>query len=90
MINKKEFFAHMSELYDENYHDDDTYKTLKAIIKIKDSSQIRELEELIAMSPKERLTYRFSLAANGKELTPRQVDQYLSMIEYALSNMDNN
>ncbi|NBP16034.1 hypothetical protein EBU95_16860 [bacterium] len=28
--------------------------------------------------------YRHSLAANGKELTPRQLDQYISTIQLAL------
>lgn len=90
MVNKKDFFAHMSELYDENYNDNDTYKTLKAILKIKDKGQLRELRDLICMSHKERLAYRHSLASYGKELTPRQVDQYISMIEYALSHIENN
>ena len=88
MINKKEFFAHMSELYEEEYNDDDTYKALKSIIKIKDKSHIKELKDLLGMSKNERLAYRHALAANGKELTPKQVDQYISMIEYALTHME--
>lgn len=88
MINKKDFFAHMSELYDEDYTNNDIYKTLKSIVKIKDRSQIKELRELLDMNKQERLAYRFALAAHGKELTPKQVDQYLSMIEYALLHMD--
>lgn len=90
MINKKDFFAHMSELYDEDYSDTDSYKTLKTIVKIKNETQIKELRELLDMDTDERLAYRHSLAAHGRELTPKQVDQYLSMIEYALSHMDNN
>lgn len=89
MVNKKDFFAHMSYLYEENYQDNDTYKTLKQIMKITDGGQIRELKDLTSMNKRERLLYRMALASNGKELTPRQVDQYISMIEYALSHMDN-
>lgn len=88
MVNKRDFFAHMSEVYDEDYKDDDTYKTLKSIMRTTDNSKITELRELILMNKKERLAYRRALAANGKELTPRQVDQYITMIEYALSNME--
>lgn len=88
MVNKREFFEHMSELYDEDYRDDDTYKTLKKIIKVKDEEKLKELKNITVMNKRERLAYRYALAANGKELTPRQVDQYITMIEYALSNME--
>lgn len=87
MINKREFFSYMSSLYDEEYTDDDTYKTLKSIMRTSDDIKINELRELILMNKKERLIYRQALASNGKELTPRQLDQYISMIEYAISNM---
>lgn len=87
MINKREFFSYMSSLYDEEYTDDDTYKTLKSIMRTSDDTKINELRELILMNKKERLIYRQALASNGKELTPRQLDQYISMIEYAISNM---
>jgi hypothetical protein len=77
----------MSTLYDEDYKDDDTYKTMKSIIKIKDKNYINELKDLTTMTKRERLAYRHALAANGKELTPRQVDQYISMVDYALTHM---
>lgn len=88
MINKREFFSYMSSLYDEEYTDDDTYKTLKSIMRTSDNKTIKELRELILMNKKERLIYREALASNGQELTPRQLDQYISMIEYAISNME--
>jgi len=88
MINKREFFSYMSSLYDEEYNDDDTYKTLKSIMRTTDNTKVKELRELILMNKKERLIYRQALASNGKELTPRQLDQYISMIEYAISNME--
>lgn len=88
MINKREFFAHMSQLYDEDYNDDDVYRTLKKIVKIKDEENIQELRNLTSLDRKGRLLYRYSLASNGKELTPTQVDQYITMIEYALSHME--
>jgi len=88
MVTKKEFFTHMSELYDEDYNDQEIYKTFKSIVKTKDKEQIRELKELVNMNPKHRLLYRHALATNGKELTPRQVDQYISAIEFAISNME--
>lgn len=78
----------MSELYDEEYNDIDSYKVLKSIIKTKDSNRIEELKNLVLMDHKERLLYRHSLASNGKEFTPKQVDQYISIVEYALSNLE--
>lgn len=88
MINKRDFFAHMSEIYEESYNDDDVYRTLKKIMKVTDEEKLKELKNITQMSVKERLAYRYAMAANGKELTPKQVDQYISMIEYALSHME--
>jgi hypothetical protein len=88
MITKKEFFLYMSELYEEPYTDSEAYRAYKEIINCTDKSKLRELRPLPKMKTKERLAYRHDLAANGKELTPRQLDQYLSMIELALSNIE--
>ena len=89
MVTKKEFSDYMTEMYgDEDYTD--LYKSFKTFSKIKDRGQIRELKDLVKMSPQRRLAYRHALAANGKELTPKQVDQYLSTIEYALLQIDEN
>lgn len=88
MINKRTFFAHMSEIYEEDFSDDDTYRTLRKIIRVKDEEKLKELKDITNMSQRERLAYRYAMAANGKELTPKQVDQYITMIEYALSNME--
>jgi len=88
MINKQDFFTYMSVLYEEDYQDADAYKTLKQVLRIKDKSQIKELKDLINMDKSKRLLYRHALAANGKELTPRQVDQYISIIEYALKHIE--
>ena len=88
MVNKEDFFTYMSALYEEEYNDTEAYKTLKQVIRLKDKTQIKELQSLLKMNRRQRLLYRHALAANGKELTPRQLDQYLSTIEYALKNME--
>lgn len=88
MITKKEFFTFMSEVYEDETIEDELYKSFKALTKVTDPRQIKELKNLVKMNSKERLIYRYSLAANGKEYTPRQVDQYLTMIEFALDNLD--
>lgn len=88
MVTKQEFFAYMSALYDEDYDDTEAYKTFKSIVKLKDEKKIKELKAIVNMTKAQRLLYRHSLAANGKELTPTQLDQYISTIDYALSNID--
>jgi hypothetical protein len=88
MVTKKEFFTYMSSMYNEDFDDDDIYKTFKSIVKLKDRDQIKQLKDLTLMNKQERLLYRHSLAANGKEFTPRQVDQYISMVELALEQID--
>lgn len=88
MTTKQEFFTYMSETYEENYQDSEGYKTYKEISSLKNKSQIKELKGLINMGVKDRLLYRHALASNGKELTPKQLDQYLSIIEYALKGKE--
>lgn len=77
----------MSELFEEVYDDPSGYKTYKEVVTLKNKSQIKEMKELTQMTKEERLIYRHALAANGKELTPRQLDQYLTIISYALDNI---
>lgn len=88
MITKKEFFQHMSEMYEEDYQDNEGYRTFKEVVTLKNKSHLKEMQELVKMDKRHRLAYRHALAANGKELTPRQLDQYLSAIEYALSSRE--
>jgi len=88
MKTKLEFFSHMSELFEEDYNDIEGYKTYREIVSLNNKGQIKEMQKLILMDQKERLLYRHALASNGKELTPRQLDQYLSIIEYALGNKE--
>lgn len=84
MVSKREFFNHISEMYDESYRDEDTYLLFKEILRTKDKAKLNELHDLTLMNKRERLAYRYALAANGKELTPLQLDMYLSAIQYAL------
>jgi hypothetical protein len=90
MVTKKEFTDYMSELYGDDNDYSDLYKSFKTFSRIKDKGQIRELRDLTKMDKRKRLLYRYALAANGRELTPSQVDQYMSTIEYALLQIDEN
>lgn len=88
MITKQEFFLHMSEIFEEDYKDTEGYRTFKEISNLKNKSQIKEMRDLTEMDRKTRLAYRHALAANGKELTPKQLDQYLTIIQYALDRIE--
>lgn len=89
MITKKEFTDYMTEMYGtEDYTD--LYKTFKTFAKLTDNEQISELRSLVKMDKRKRLIYRHAMAAHGKELTPTQLDQYISTIEYALLQIDEN
>lgn len=87
-VTKKQFFEYMSELYHEKYDDSNAYKILLDIMeRASDEKFLVELYEITTMTKKQRLVYRNELAVQGKEYTPRQIDQYISMIEYALEHL---
>lgn len=88
MITKQQFFVHMSELFNEDYKDIDGYRTYKEISNLKNKTQISEMKDLLKMDTNKRLLYRHVLASHGKELTPKQLDQYLSIVEYALDSVE--
>ena len=74
----------MTHIYGK-YEDTNGYKTLVEILdKAQDPYIYNELAEMIDFDEQDRLGYRNALACHGKELTPRQVDQYISIVEYAL------
>lgn len=88
-ITKKDFFDHMSELYHEKYNDANAYKILLDIIeRANDEKFLVELLDITTMTKREKLVYRYELAVQGKEFTPRQIDQYISLIEYALEHLE--
>lgn len=87
-INKKDFFKYMSDIYEEKYNDSNAYKVLLEIIEnASDATFLVKMVELVKMNPKQRLQYRYDMAVMGKEYTPRQIDQYLSMIQYAIEHI---
>lgn len=87
-VTKKDFFAHMSTIYKEKYKDNDGYNILIEIIEAAADAEIYdELYSLTKMDKADRLLYRYQLAVNGKEMTPKQVDQYITIITYALEHI---
>lgn len=86
MLSKREFFLYMSTVYEEKYDDEMSYKIFKQIVNMTDQDQLLELKEITTFNKKQKVRYRNALAEQGKELTPRQLDQYISLVELALEN----
>lgn len=85
-VTKKVFYEHMSKKLNTKYKDSSGYDILLDAIDMASNNDkiFMDLVELTLMSKTDRLIYRNDLACNGKELTPSQVNEYLTIIEYAL------
>ena len=83
---KKSFYEYMSLRFKTKYRDPDGYLTLLDVIQEADKSDeaFMDLAELTLMNKTDRLIYRNTMAVMGMELTPRQVDEYLAIVEYGL------
>ena len=84
---KKSFYEYMSERFNtKDYRNTEMYDTLLEVIAdaSSDDGRLMELAELTIMNKTDRLIYRNTMAVLGTELTPVQLDQYISTIEYAL------
>ena len=64
----------------------DTYQDLREQLSEEDDSAGEQMQQLTQMNSKERLVWRTCLAECGIELTPMQVDDYLKIVELALSD----
>ena len=83
---KKAFYEYMSERLNTKYKSSEGYLDLLDIITVADKSEesFMDLAELTLMNKTDRLIYRNKMACLGYEMTPRQVNEYLSTVEYAL------
>ena len=92
-MNKKEFEAAFNIFIDwEPSSDmDDAYDTYKDLVEqIADGSDfvITQMFRMSEMNTRERLKWRMCLAEEGIEMTPTQVDEYIILLELALSQSD--
>ena len=92
-MNKKEFEAAFNIFIDwEPSSDmDDAYKTYKDLVEqIAEGSDfvITQMFRMSEMNTRERLKWRMCLAEEGIEMTPTQVDEYIILLELALSQSD--
>ena len=86
---KKGYWKFMKDRHGSDFHrkdQNDAYDTLIATITegSKDDDSLTALIELTLLPKSNRLAYRTKLAELGEELTPVQLDMYISTIEYAL------
>ena len=87
---KKSFYEYMSLKFKRKYKDEEAYITLLDIVSraSKDDAVMMEMAELTLMTRADRMIYRNAMAISGIEMTPTQVDEYLSTIEYGLEYID--
>lgn len=83
---KKAFFEYMSTRLNTKWKNQEGYLTLLDVVAQADKSEsaFRDLAELTLMTKTDRLIYRNKMACEGVEMTPRQVDEYLCIVEYGL------
>ena len=83
---KKAFYEFMSKRFKEKYKDNQGYLTLLDVIQEADKSDesFMDLVELTMMNHTDRLIFRNKQACLGIEMTPAQVNEYISIVEYAL------
>ncbi len=86
---KKAFYEFMSERMNTKYKDSEGYEVLLDVILVAESSEssFMDLVELTLMNKTDRLIYRNKQACEGTEMTPLQVDEYLSIVEYGLEHV---
>jgi hypothetical protein len=62
----------------------ETYNDIMITREMGNNTDIRIMESLTIKTEQERLYWREKMAEQGIEMTPIQVDQYISIIEYAM------
>ena len=86
-MNKEIFNDVMRDLWGDEIDLSEAWETYSATMMTKELGEqmdIMLLESLPQMSTNKRLLWRTQLAEQGIEMTPTQVDQYISIIELAL------
>ena len=92
-MNKKEFEAAFNISIDWEMSSDindayDLYKDLVEQIAEGNDFAITQMFRMSEMNTQERLKWRMCLAEEGIEMTPIQVDEYIIVLELALSQSD--
>ena len=86
-MDKEIFLDTMRDLWGDEIDLQEAWETYNDIMITKEmgnNTDIRIMESLTIKTAQERLYWREKMAEQGIEMTPMQVDQYISIIEYAM------
>ena len=86
-MEKEMFMDTMKELWGDEINLQEAWETYRdAVMTIEsgDNMDIRMMESLTIKDAQQRLYWREQMAEHGIEMTPTQVDQYISIIEYVM------
>jgi len=85
---KMKFYRYMKEKYGKDFTDKDKISAFTTLIDViqecKTDENMTALVELTLLTKTDRLIYRNKMACLGTEMTPTQLNQYISIVEYAL------
>ena len=86
-MDKEIFLDTMRDLWGDEIDLQEAWETYNDIMITKEmgnNTDIRIMESLTIKTAQERLYWREKMAEQGIEMTPMQVDQYISIIQYAM------
>tara|TARA_B100000902_G_scaffold388366_1_gene433838 strand:+ start:1530 stop:1799 length:270 start_codon:yes stop_codon:yes gene_type:complete len=83
------FYKYMKDKYGKSFTDKDKVEAFDTLLELigemnESDNAMSTFIELTLLNKTDRLIYRNTMAVLGTELTPVQLDQYISTIEYAL------
>lgn len=86
---KMKFYKYMKDKYGKSFTDKDKVEAFDTLLELigemnESDNAMSTFIELTLLNKTDRLIYRNTMAVLGTELTPGQLDQYISTIEYAL------
>ena len=86
---KTKFYKYMKAKYGKNFCDKDKLDAYEELLDViqecsRSDENLSALVEITLLGKTDRLIYRNQMAVLGKEMTPLQLDMYISTIEYAL------
>ena len=85
-LDKRTLVDIMTEVYDDINNDElwDAYIDISDAIRYGSPQDIETYAEMTTMNMNEQLRWRHIMAEKGIELTPRQVEHYISIVELIL------
>lgn len=91
MITFKEYMTHMQKSYPDFVDHDNFYNVVLNVyksVRTEDKEYYLSVVDILSYDPFERRKYRNKMAEEGKELTPKQVNQLIESMQYALERAE--